>query len=50
MPCERSSVPGPIPDSCRICGEPIAPAATKTSRRARIVCEPLSSRATTPVA
>ena len=43
--------PGPTPESCRICGEPIAPAASSTSRRARKVCVPASAkRTTTPVA
>ena len=37
-PCSRSSAAGPTPESCRICGEPIAPAASSTSRRARNVC------------
>ena len=28
----RSTSPGPMPESCRICGEPMAPAASTTSR------------------
>ena len=34
IPCRRNTAPGPMPDSCRICGEPMAPAARITSRRA----------------
>ena len=39
MPCSlQQSAPGPMPESCRICGEPIAPAARITSRRASTNC------------
>ena len=34
MPCSRSSAPGPMPESCNSCGEPMAPLARITSCRA----------------
>ena len=51
MPCSRSSGAGPTPDSCRSCGEPIAPAASTTSPFATTsAVDPSSNRSTTPVA
>ena len=50
MPTLSNRVLAPIPDNCRICGEPIAPADRITSRRARTWCIPPPFRYSTPTA
>ena len=40
MPCDANSTGGPTPDNMRSCGDPTAPAATITSRRARTAPRP----------
>ena len=51
MPSSRSRAAGPMPESCRICGEPMAPAARIDLARAhRAVAAPPSWRNTTPAA
>src|SRR6266853_1344060 len=50
MPCCESSAPGPMPESCRICGEPIAPAARMVSMRAPAKDSSFPRKNSTPAA